>query len=73
MTISGRTGHWDHKTKPSTFVVTDRGKEIFRGNFSEGYKLLNNSRSFKDEVAKYFDNPPCQVLRKTEVKCNPNG
>lgn len=66
--MSGRTGHWDHKTKPSTFVVTDSGKEIFRGNFSEGYKLLNNSRSFKDEVAKYFSEPSSQIPKRTEIK-----
>lgn len=33
------TCHWDHKTKPSTFVVKIDNKEIYRGPFKEGYKL----------------------------------
>lgn len=33
-------GYWDNKTKPSTFVVLKDGKEIYRGPFAEGYKLL---------------------------------
>jgi tellurite resistance protein len=34
------TGKWDHSTKPSKFVVIDNGKEIYRGGFSEGYKII---------------------------------
>lgn len=35
------TSYWDHKTKPSTFVVKDEeGKEVYRGPFKDGYKLL---------------------------------
>ena len=71
--MASKTGRWDHKTKPSTFVVTDNGKEVFKGNFSEGYKLLNHSRSFKDEVAKYFNEPSSQVPKRTEVKLRTNG
>jgi len=33
-------GFWDHKTKPSTFVVADKGKEIYRGPFQEGYRIM---------------------------------
>jgi hypothetical protein len=32
--------YFDHKTKPSTFVVKNNGEEIFRGNFTEGYKIF---------------------------------
>lgn len=38
-------GFWDHKTKPSMFVVADNGKEVYRGSFKEGYKLMNEQRS----------------------------
>lgn len=38
-------GFWDHKTKPSMFVVADNGKEVYRGSFKEGYKLMNKQRS----------------------------
>jgi dCMP deaminase len=34
--------YFDHKTKPSTFVVTYNGEEIFRGNFTEGYKIFQD-------------------------------
>lgn len=30
---------WDHKTKPSTFIVTKEGKEVYRGPYREGYDL----------------------------------
>lgn len=35
---------WDHSTKPSTFIVTEDGKEIFRGPFTEGYELYRKKR-----------------------------
>jgi len=57
-------GYWDHKTKPSTFVVLKDGKEVFRGNFTEGYKLLSLTRCFKAEVAKYFSEPVCLTPKK---------
>lgn len=38
-------GFWDHKIKPSMFVVADNGKEVYRGSFKEGYKLMNEQRS----------------------------
>jgi hypothetical protein len=57
-------GYWDHKTKPSTFVVLKDGKEVFRGNFTEGYKLLSLARCFKTEVAKYFSEPVCLTPKK---------
>lgn len=34
------TSKWDHTTKPSTFVVSDNGKEVYRGPFQDGFKLL---------------------------------
>jgi hypothetical protein len=34
--------YFDHKTKPSTFVVKNNGEEIFRGNFTEGYKIFQD-------------------------------
>ena len=56
--MNGKSGYWDHKTKPSMFVVTDDGKEVFRGNFTEGYKLLNKTRkTFVESIAKYFKEP----------------
>lgn len=58
------TGYWDHKTKPSTFVVIKDGKETFRGNFTEGYKLLSVTRCFRTEVAKYFSEPVYTILKK---------
>ena len=59
------TGYWDHKTKPSTFVVTDEGKEIFRGNFTEGYKILSTKReTYKEAVDRYFREPACLTPKK---------
>jgi dCMP deaminase len=34
------TSYWDHSGKPSVFVVKRGGKEIHRGTYSEGVKLL---------------------------------
>lgn len=50
---------WDHSTKPSTFVVLDGNKEIFRGPFNKGYEMINKQRSYKDEVSKFFSEPSC--------------
>ena len=38
-----KTSFWDHSGKPSVFVVKEKGKEIYRGGFEEGYKLINMS------------------------------
>lgn len=58
MKTNGKSGYWDHKTKPSTFVVTENGKEVFRGNFTEGYKSLNETReTYVEAIAKYFNEP----------------
>jgi hypothetical protein len=38
-----KTSFWDHSGKPSVFVVKENGKEIYRGGFEEGYKLINMS------------------------------
>jgi transcriptional regulator with XRE-family HTH domain len=34
------SAYWDHNTKPSMFIVKRGGKEIHRGTFSQGRKLL---------------------------------
>lgn len=63
--MSGKTGYWDHKTKPSVFVVLDNSKEVFRGKFTEGYKLLNKQReTYKEAVSKYFNEPSCLLPKK---------
>ena len=41
--------HWDHSTKPSTFVVKAEEKELYRGNFKDGYKLY---REWKEQENK---------------------
>jgi hypothetical protein len=38
-----KTSFWDHSGKPSVFVVKEKGKEIYRGAFEKGYKLINMS------------------------------
>ena len=38
---SNISSHWDHKGKPSVFVVKENGVEIYRGGYKEGEKLLN--------------------------------
>jgi dCMP deaminase len=69
--------YFDHKTKPSTFVVKNNGEEIFRGNFTEGYKIFqdlpkNNTQSINmnwdeyamgiaEAVAKKSKDPWCKV------------
>ena len=35
------TSRWDHSTKPSKFIVCEDGKEIHRGNYADGEKLIN--------------------------------
>jgi hypothetical protein len=57
-------GYWDHKTKPSTFVVVKDGQEIYRGPFEGGYKLISLNRCYKTEVAKYFKEPECLTPKK---------
>jgi hypothetical protein len=53
-----RQGYWDHKTKPSTFVVLENDKQIYRGSFKEGYELLQTTkREYHKEVTKYFTEP----------------
>jgi len=37
-------GKWDHSTKPSKFVVIDNGKEIYRGGFNEGCKIIEEGK-----------------------------
>jgi hypothetical protein len=41
--VTMKTSFWDHSGKPSVFVVKENGKEIYRGGFEEGYKLINMS------------------------------
>jgi len=41
--LTMKTSFWDHSGKPSVFVVKENGKEIYRGGFEEGYKLINMS------------------------------
>jgi hypothetical protein len=36
---------WDHTTKPSTFVVTENGKEVFRGPFKQGYEIYTSLKN----------------------------
>jgi|688.fasta_scaffold2854702_2 hypothetical protein len=65
--MNNRTGYWDHKTKPSNFVVLENKKEIFRGPFTEGYKLLNEKKeTYREAVLKYFTEPAC-LLPKNDV------
>jgi hypothetical protein len=62
---NNKTGYWDHKTKPSTFVVLQNRKEVFRGNFTEGYKLLTKAReTYNEAVARYFREPICLKPKK---------
>jgi len=44
MSTSTKTGYWDHKTKPSTFVIVDNGKEVYRGSFKNGYSILTSEQ-----------------------------
>lgn len=37
--------YWDHSGKPSVFVVTEDGKEIYRGPFNGGYELYSKKIS----------------------------
>ena len=39
-------GFWDHKTKPSTFVVKDGDEELFRGPFKQAQEVLNKQTKF---------------------------
>ena len=60
-----RQAYWDHKTKPSTFVVVENSNEIYRGPFKEGYELFQNlNQNYSKEAQKYFTEPsqltPCQ-------------
>jgi dCMP deaminase len=34
------TSHWDHSTKPSVFIVKQEQKEIYRGTYPNGAKIL---------------------------------
>jgi hypothetical protein len=43
-------GYWDHKGKPSMFVVKDGDKEIYRGGFKKGYELLMNTEPKNDTI-----------------------
>lgn len=43
---------WDHSGKPSVFVVKDNDKEIYRGPFEGGMKLLNQEFSPASETDK---------------------
>lgn len=36
-----RIGRWEHSTKPSVFIVTENGTEIYRGNYKEGSIIMN--------------------------------
>jgi hypothetical protein len=35
------TSRWDHSTKPSKFIVYEDGKEVYRGNYVDGEKIIN--------------------------------
>jgi hypothetical protein len=48
---------WDHSGKPSVFVVTEDGKEIYRGPFKEGYEL------YSKKISLMFKN--CQINQAT--------
>jgi hypothetical protein len=45
-----KTSFWDHSGKPSVFIVKENGKEIYRGGFEAGYKLIN--MSIEQEITK---------------------
>ena len=49
--------YWDHSGKPSVFVVTEDGKEIYRGPFKEGYEL------YSKKISLMFKN--CQINQAT--------
>ena len=49
--------YWDHSGKPSVFVVTEDGKEIYRGPFNEGYEL------YRKKVSLMFKN--CEINQAT--------
>jgi dCMP deaminase len=39
--IGDISSSWDHRGKPKVLTVRKKGLEIYRGNFRDGYKLLN--------------------------------
>lgn len=46
------TCFWDHKTKPSQFVVSENKTELYRWNYRDGYSIyqkLNSGRVSKIE------------------------
>jgi len=61
-------GFWDHKTKPSTFVVADKGKEIYRGPFQEGYKFMKLDIPFANEVCEFTKIDRTTFLTSTEMR-----
>jgi hypothetical protein len=64
--MNGKVGYWDHKTKPSTFVVSQNNKIIYRGTFNEGSKLLSEQSrdNYQDKVKKYFEQPNLLTPKK---------
>jgi len=37
--------YWDHSNKPSVFVVKNSGVEIYRGPYTDGYKIYKDRRN----------------------------
>ena len=46
--------YWDHSTKPSTWVVKDDEKELFRGSYINGVMYLKSLES--DGMISFKDN-----------------
>jgi hypothetical protein len=34
--------YWDNSTKPSTFVITNKGEESFRGTYTDGMMYIKS-------------------------------
>ena len=43
---------WDHKTKPSTCVITADGKELFRGSYEEANEEMERLEdAYSDSIS----------------------
>ena len=56
--------YWDHSTKPSCYVIKEKGAEVFRGTYDDGMMYLRSLEcsgmiSFKDDYI-----PAMEKLRK---------
>jgi len=57
--------YWDHKTKPSTYVIEVDDKELFRGNYADGMMFIKSLDN--DGMISFWDDYLPEMKRVSKI------